>query len=417
MQSTCLNGGASRHQCSERFMIRKAVAVLALVNAAIGGNAIGIGASFDGIASIGDVEESIGEDMHFSSDDSVLARPVTVADGYEFTPEPVIDAGVGAGCCESCNRGLPCMKHKGILNYCLGEACPRWTGQIDVLMLWRGNVPATPLLILDDPANPLPVLSANQILTNVAVGPRGALMLHLNNCNAIEANYFNVGSIGGTREFAAPPPSRYAFDGLAGISLGDITQGTATSNGFIQSFELNWRRKIHPSVSWLAGFRWVEWNESLAINNQFENGQVVGTDLINVATANDLYGAQLGADALLLNLYNAIIFNGVAKAGIYGNPDASMTTTAGGDRIPPGTYSATVGQTGFFGEVGVNGAVRITDHIYWRTGYNFFWISGVATAAEQLKTVDLAVQPPTGQITADGSVFLYGVNTGLEFVW
>lgn len=369
-------------------------------------------ASYDGLATIGDMPNggsSIGDVV---GEESVLVGPAAESVMPTYGYDPSVN-----GPCDACRQGS-CREHGGILNRCLGEACPRWTGQVDVLMLWRGNIPATPLYVIDDPANPLTVLSANQLLTDMAVGPRGALMLHLDDCEAIEANYFNVGSIGGTREFVAPLPTQYAWDALAGISVGAINDGTVTTNGFIQSFELNWRRKTHPSVTWLAGFRWVEWNESLSITNNFDDGQSPpGIDTLDVATANDLYGAQIGLDLLLLNLYEVILFDGVAKAGVYGNADASATTTVGGDRIPPATYTSSVGQTGFFGEIGINGAVRLTDHIFWRTGYNFFWISGVATATEQFAAVDLAAFPPTGRVSAAGSVFLHGVNTGLEVLW
>ncbi|MFM7138088.1 MAG: hypothetical protein ACKO1M_13620, partial [Planctomycetota bacterium] len=220
-------------------------------------------ASYDGVATIGDTTgggEIVGEE-------SVLVDPAVAPALPSYGYDPTVNVP-----CDACRQG-PCHEHGGILNRCLGEACPRWTGQIDVLMLWRGNIPATPLYVIDNPADPRTVLSANQLLTDMAVGPRGALMLHIDDCEAIEANYFNVGSIGGTQEFVAPLPTQYAWDALAGISVGAINDGTVMTNGFIQSFELNWRRKTHPSVTWLAGFRWVEWNETLSITNNFDDGQ------------------------------------------------------------------------------------------------------------------------------------------------
>ena len=67
--------------------------------------------------------------------------------------------------------------------------------------------------------------------------------------------------------------------------------------------------------------------------------------------------------------------------------------------------------------MGINGSIRLTEHLFWRAGYNFFWISGVATSLNQLQAVDLAAAPPVGPINLGGSVFLQGVNTGIELVW
>ena len=305
-----------------------------------------------------------------------------------------------------------------IINRMLGEACPRWTGQVDALLLWQGNVPAVPLMVLDDPANPATILGANQIVSSVAVGPRASLMLHVDNQRAIEANYFNVGSISGTNTFTSPAGSQLAWDNLAGIPVGAINNGVATSNGAIQSFELNWRRgNCNQCLTWLAGFRWVEWNQTLAINDTFADGST-GSDVLNVSTKNNLYGAQLGLDSLLLDLYQKRVrFNGVAKAGVYGNANARATTTVGGDRIPAASFTATGKQTSFFGEIGVNGTVRLTERILWRAGYNFFWIGGVALPPQQLAKVDAAATPPTGRIDLTGSVFLQGANTGIELQW
>lgn len=288
-------------------------------------------------------------------------------------------------------------------------------------MLWQSNIPTVPLLVLDNPVNPATFLSTNQLLTDMAVGPRAALMLHLDQESAIEGNYFYVGSISTTREFIAPLPDQLVWDGLANIvQFGNIDSGTITANGEIQSFELNWRhRHCDSPFTWLAGFRWVEWNDSLRLADSYSSQSGFGDDLLYSEANNDLYGAQLGVDATLLTLWDSIRFNGVAKAGVYGN-SAEATTMVQTDRPlygPPRNFSGTTSQTGFFGEVGINGAVRLTKHCFWRAGYNFFWLSGVAVAAQQLAVVNAAADPAEGSVTAGSSVFLQGVNTGIEFIW
>jgi hypothetical protein len=83
--------------------------------------------------------------------------------------------------------------------------------------------------------------------------------------------------------------------------------------------------------------------------------------------------------------------------------------------VPLGPIAASAQQTAFFGEVGVFGTWQITDWLAWRTGYNFFWLSGVAVPVDQLATTD--VNTNTATINTNGSVFLNGVQFGLESRW
>lgn len=357
-------------------------------------------AEYDSYAVAGDTESVVV---------GAMSAPEDV--GFDVMPQPVPSACRGSACkgCRHCAKSP-----SGIINRILGPACPRWTGQADVLLLWQGNVPSTPLLTLD--AAPFPsLLNANEVGSGLGSGPRVALMLNVDQCHAIEANYFNAGNLVGNKSFTAPPEGQMAWAALGGYPVGNINDGVYSNAGRIQSFELNWRRYNGKSVTWLAGFRWVEWDDSLSITDNYDDGILPGVDTLNARAVNNLYGAQIGADATLLTLFDVVRFNGVGKAGVYGNADASTTMSVGGDRIPAATYAATGNSTGFFGEIGINGSVQITEHLFWRAGYNFFWISGVATSLNQLHSFDMSV--PDGQLKLGGSVFLQGVNTGIEARW
>ncbi|MFM7109059.1 MAG: BBP7 family outer membrane beta-barrel protein [Planctomycetaceae bacterium] len=309
-----------------------------------------------------------------------------------------------------------------LINRCLGPACPRWVGQADVLMLWQGNVPGTSLLTLST-IEPFPtVLNGNQLPYSLGTGPRTAVIFNVDQCHGIEANYFNAGNFSGSREFVAPAEDQLAWAALGQLpNVGFIDSGTASTAGRIQSFELNWRRQNGRSITWIAGFRWIEWNDSFTMTDTYNDPNTdpsTGTDSIAASSVNNLYGGQLGLDAVLLTVSDIVRFNGVAKAGVYGNMHAASTMTVESsdpNRILPTAYTATGNSTGFFGEVGINGSVRLTDHLFWRAGYNFFWISGVATSLNQVKAFDMTV--PSGTLNLGGSVFLQGVNTGIEAIW
>lgn len=365
-------------------------------------------ASFDSVLARDDAGSTVGD----MSVENLGTSPTPVESTVLLTEESAVATDRGS---LYSNAGQ--LESIGIINRWLGDAAPRWKVQAELLSLWQSNVPAVPLIVLDDPANPRTVLAADQMPTKMAPGILIGLILQVDDFHALETRWLDVENIQGARSFTGPAGYQLAWDNLAGIPVGQINSGVATATGTFRSLEVNWRRgNGTQSLTWLAGFRWVEWNQTLAINDTFDDGSI-GTDVMNTRTVNDLYGGQLGLDALLLTLSDRIRFNGVAKAGIYGNPNAMATTTVGGDRIPPATFSATSSQVGFFGDIGVNGTIRLTNHILWRAGYNFFWISGVALPPQQLAKVNAAATPPTGKIDTGGSVFLQGWDSGIEIWW
>lgn len=304
---------------------------------------------------------------------------------------------------------------------CQGERCrenkkrlflpvnPRWEAQVDALMLWQGNISSRPLYVLDGTTRT--VLDANQAQTPLTAGPRFGLFLNLDPVYAIEGNYFNVQSFGGEPS-TVPSAGAYAMSNLAGFSLVGVDWAQVSTNGRIQSAELNWRRRTCGPITWLAGFRWVEWNQEMDLLDLYQGG----ADRFRTVTGNNLYGGQMGLDLALWNKrQGAVRVNGIGKAGIFFN-EARQTTMADVGTGPLGA-SAVADQTSFFGEVGASAAVRLTQWLSWRAGYSVFWLSGVATPAEQLSVTNLAAVSRTATINTEGSVLLHGVTTGLEARW
>ena len=304
---------------------------------------------------------------------------------------------------------------------------PRWQAQVDALMLWQGNIPSR--VLYTDGLTGAPALDVNQAQTEMAAGVRYGLILNLDPVYAIEGNYFNVSSFAGN---ASTPEGIYGQNNLAAPSLGPadgilFTSANVTTSGTVSSAELNWRRRTCSPVTWLAGFRWIEWNQGMAVNDRFVFDPLVGlppgSSNLDVATGNNLYGGQIGMDLCLWNRRSsAIQVNGVGKAGVFYN-HASYQRTVGAfmqDGLPPeqlGPAAASADQTSFVGELGVNASLRITDWLSWRAGYTLFWLSCVATPADQLSVTNVAIDPATASIDTNGSVLLHGVTTGLEARW
>ncbi len=335
-------------------------------------------------------------------------------DGW-FTVGPDCD---GCGNCEQCRVGW--------FNKVIRPACPRWTAQIDALMLWQNNIPSRPLFGSPPFTPPVvgpTVLDADQLQTPMTAGPRLGLQLHLDNCFAIEGNWLLVDGFNG---FQTLGPGEYDHLDIAGLNFANVTSAAVNSGGQLQSAELNWRRRA-DLVTWLAGFRWVQWNARLDITNQFSQTApttLAGTDTVNVLTGNDLYGGQVGADLRVWEVGRWLKLSSIGKAGIFYNPAyqrivrTSVFTTGGTDETVPGDGQAD--QTSFFGEIGLNANVNLRSWLSWHIGYSLFWLSGVATPAEQLSEVDLVgTLGPINQvgINTNGSVFLHGVTTGIEARW
>jgi hypothetical protein len=298
----------------------------------------------------------------------------------------------------------------GMFNRVLRPADQRFTAQIDALFLWQNNLATRPLYAAN--ATRQTVLDANQLLPEMAAGPRYGLLLHFDNCYSLEGNYLNV------RPFSAERTLPTLVDGyeqldLAGLTFDDISAVTASSSGQLQSAEVNWRRRAGP-MSYIAGFRWVEWDEALNI----QNTTPLGPETIGVDAANNLYGGQVGYDLILWNRKQRVRVNTVGKAGVFYN-QVSQQTDVVSPGTPPVIATVTSGaeRTSFFGEIGGTVNFRLTKWLDWRLGYSLFWLSGVATPAQQLSLVDIEATPPTTAIGSNGSVLLHGATTGVEARW
>jgi hypothetical protein len=298
----------------------------------------------------------------------------------------------------------------GMLNRVLQPADHRFTAQIDALFLWQNNIASRPLYAANGTGQT--VLDANELLPEMAAGPRFGLLLHLDNCYALEGNYLNV------RPFSAERTLPTLVDGyeqldLAGLTFDDISAATASSSGQLQSAEFNWRRRAGP-MSYIAGFRWVEWDEALNMHNTTS----FGSETIDVDAANNLYGGQVGYDLILWNRKKRVRVNTVGKAGVFYN-QVSQRTDVMSPGTPPvvATVTSDAERTSFFGEIGGTVNFRLTKWLDWRLGYSLFWLSGVATPAQQLSLVDIEAIPPTTAISSNGSVLLHGATTGVEARW
>lgn len=351
-----------------------------------------------------------------SPSESVIAGDTSEADGFLATDETIE--------CPS-GTGMPSDTvtfGEGLEMLCPGlcrRGCgPLWSVQVDALMLWRSNVQSVPLFL--DSLGGV-ALDANQVQPPMSAGPRVGVIRRIGPCAAIEGNYFNVAPFAGQR--VSPAGGPFTMTNFGDLVFDDIANAQLYSDARIQSAELNWRRCIGPAITWIAGFRWVQWNEQMTANYAFANPTPddIGSGFVTAGTGNDLYGGQIGVDAMLWDRGGPWKVSGLAKAGVFYNV-AYQNSTAGFVPMPGfgppytlPTVSAADDDLAFFGEVGLTSTYWLTPWLGWRAGYSLFWLSGVAVAPDQFPLADYGAG--TTAINTNGSVFLHGVTTGLEARW
>lgn len=297
-------------------------------------------------------------------------------------------------------------------------ARPTWSGGVEALLLWRDGPAARPLYF--ESANRASVpLDAGGIATGMAAGPRFAIEWSANGTDAVEFNYFNVESFTGSRSVASPGGGLEQAD-ILGFSFPDVTSATAASSAGIKSFEVNRRRALGRfDGDFLYGFRWVEWNERLAVTDTTLTGAGSGSDFFSAATVDSLYGAQIGLDLVLAGSRSGRAWvEGIGKAGIYYDRAVqnSFVDSVSTDQVVRSTATS-ADLTSFFGELGFTGCVRLSDHWVARTGFTMFWLGNLAEPAGQFSTTNLFSDEIRTGIATGASTFLYGLNLGLEASW
>jgi hypothetical protein len=339
--------------------------------------------------------------------------------GYGAPMQGATHCGVGDACdCDPPGllQSLKCIHDKT-------GAC--WIGRADALLLWR-NPPPGRMLVQSGDEFASPVLNANQLDSTAAAGPRFSL-IRRDKCsgNAWEATYLQAGTFRSQRNlpyndlfpYAVAPPGIFGNNESQPFDSGEVNLG-----GRLQSFEFNRLLADGPRLRWLAGFRWVEWQESFSLQDTNVAFDPPINDLYQSDTLNSLYGGQIGAELLVLTL-PWLRVDSVVKAGAYYNNAVQRSSYTTDEFILEGeTVSIQVGQSpascGFIGEVGLTGVMPVTNCVDFRFGYFALWLSGIAQPTQQLSGQQLVPGEDTsGSLATNGGVLVQGLTLGIEGRW
>lgn len=194
------------------------------------------------------------------------------------------------------------------------------------------------------------------------------------------------------------------------------TRAALTSS--LQSAELNLRGEWLPRLSWLVGFRYLQFRERLRLT-QDVNWPISGTMTTgyDVSGRNELFGLQFGNECLLWDYRNRLRVDAFIKAGVFGNAASSSQYSFYSFSSSPQynwghSWSAERGGLALMSEVSLSASFRIRDHVTLRAGYELLVLSDTATAIEQFGNSRTTFR--TNDLEA---VLFHGALVGLECAW
>lgn len=297
-----------------------------------------------------------------------------------------------------------------------------WTFRSEALVLWRNAPSARPIYstLIPGPTGAGPTaLDASDLNSDVLAAPRLSLLRTDGAGRTFEATYLYAGNFFSSRTlpfvsrgYVTSPP------GIYGNTWGPIDTASAKLVGQAQSVEFNTRRFIWPETcQFLMGFRWLQWNETLQMNDSFTSGR----NFYETRCFNNLWGGQIGLDTLLLGQAGLARVEGLVKAGAYYNAAGQASSfryaLADGFTYANQARADEPAACSFVGEVGLSAVVPISCNCDFRCGYSGLWLTNLAQPTRQLSNQTINQFTSVAGLDTSGAVILQGLSLGLESRW
>lgn len=308
-----------------------------------------------------------------------------------------------------------------------------WTFRSEALLLWRNAPSSRPIystVIPDTDTLGPTALDASNLNSDVLVAPRLSFLRTDCDGRTFEATYFYAGNFFSERTLPYSPDG-YATSppGIYGNTWGppdtSLDGGSAKLLGQLQSLEFNTRRCIWPETcQFLMGFRWLQWNETLQMNDRFayeDPSPVTGQDFYETRCFNNLWGGQIGLDALVLGRAGMARVEGLVKAGAYYNNAGQASSVryvlSDGYEFANQARAGGPAACSFVGEVGLTAVLPVSCNWDFRCGYFGLWLTNLAQPTRQLSGQTINQFASVGSLDTAGSAILQGLSLGLEGRW
>jgi hypothetical protein len=285
---------------------------------------------------------------------------------------------------------------------------PAWTAHLAWIYMNRTKSQSSFPLLVDNAGGTL--VDAKDLDYGWQSGFDAGVSRRNRNGSNFELRYFQIDNWNATLEdipfvadnAIATNPNSVLFD-----------NGTVNYQGMskLRSAEFNFvdRQLGGERFRFAVGFRWVLVHETLAatFTGTNPNDLIFATD-----TGNNLWGFQLATDGVL---YSNGRFNIVTwgKAGLYANVSDQITVAARGD-VPIATNGIKSTNVSYLGESGILGEWEIFPKVSIVGGYQLFYLSGLALAADQLPNMN-SIAGGLVPIRLDQSdMFYHGAYAGID---
>jgi metal-sulfur cluster biosynthetic enzyme len=363
--------------------------------------------------------------------ESAVAQAAIVTDAGPglFEPPPMYLADPSGG---SAFAAMPVGIGDG-----LAKSWPRWFFGASGLVMTR---------TLQSGAATMQPLDGEQLTTaDAGANWPGGVDLHIGRWfgmrqqHAVEMIYWGVYNLGTSGSIDSSAGDIVAIPQAPGVTVSGVPASTYLADGaeqqisrsdVINDVEINWvyslwdRPEFLPreravNLMWLAGFRFFQVGDTLTLQTTPADSGLGPLDL-NVATNNNIYGAQVGAKfdwrmmpRLRLNIVPKFMIGGNAitttTAVVQSNGDYGTFTADGS----PSTVHSTLGVFSWLGSVDTAVAWDVTDRWSLWMGYRVVGVGNIAQADGQWPTVITSPGSISG-IEAGSSTIVHGGFAGFE---
>lgn len=315
-----------------------------------------------------------------------------------------------------------------------GRCCPEWSDRFvfESLFLQRNNAAMNRSLAIGSDVSPEPgstLLATDDLQFPVAPGARLLYGWRADDQLGYEVGYlgvygWNMGAdagVSGVDQIAMPGaiadvvPGWLSADSVtatytsalniveANVFHSDCCQGCGDCGPFCRCTDL------------VCGLFWAGLEESSSLNVTCCAGDPPSP--YRVQSSSNLIGAQLGIRRR--QDWDRWALEGSAKAGvaagILSQSSGPITSTIAPGEIFRDPTSASAGRVGLLSMLNATVIYRMSRYWDLRTGYNLIWLDGLALAPNQWDFSDTADSGRT--LVGGGSLFLHGVNFGVERHW
>lgn len=287
--------------------------------------------------------------------------------------------------------------------------CQSWYVRVEATFFQRTRGAGDQVIVETDGG--APVLSVSDFDFDLEPGIAVMLGHRLDSVSALELQYFGANEwnvfqpVASLNNLDLPDPIGTAADDFNNADVMRVGYRSQLHNA-----EVNYLRD-HGGATWLIGFRYLNWDDSLLINSTDNDGDVSNYGVFN---SNNLFGAQIGT-RFVRHGYRWD-WEATGKAGFFGNEitqrqrltddDGALTLRNVGNRDTGGS---------FVGDINLSAHCRLSDVWRLRAGYNVIVVTGLALAPDQLDFSNNLLSGTT--VDHSATIFLHGLNVGVEAIW